>query len=94
MSAADKPNPFPTKTRLKLMREIADGELRHYHFIRPETRNKVTDGLKTAAVRELVDASPPLADLGEADFFNNSPVTLTDAGREYLDTYGKNGADT
>lgn len=89
--SAPNGRPYPTPTRLKLMREIAAGELRHYHFLRPATRNNVTDGLKTVACKELADAG--LVDLGEADFFQTSPVTLTDAGREYLDAYGKNGAD-
>lgn len=84
--------PKPTPPRLNLMRRIADGELVHYHFVRPETRNKVTDGLYTDAVRKLVDAK--LAHLGEPDDFLTSIVRLTDNGRQYLDTYGKNGADT
>lgn len=89
---SDKPRPYPTPTRLRLLRHIAAGELVHYHFIRPETRNRVTDGLYTAAVAELVAAD--LADLGAPDDGLQSDVRLTESGRQYLDTYGKNGADT
>lgn len=84
--------PYPTPNRLKVLREIEAGELRHYHFIRAQTVNKVTDRLRTAIVDEFVAAG--LADRGEPDDFNRSIVALTTDGRQYLDTYGKNGATT
>lgn len=88
-----KPRPYPTPTRLQLLEDIAAGKVEHYPFIRPETSNQVTGNLCTARVKEFVDAG--LADYGDqADDTNHSTVRLTDAGRTYLDTYGKNGATT
>lgn len=92
--------PYPTPTRLKLMGWIVEGEkdptqrrgVKHWHFIKPETRDLPTDRNVTVRVAELVAAG--LAEIPAPDEFNTSMVRLTDAGRQYLDTYGKNGADT
>ena len=99
---AENPNgrPYPTPTRLKLMRWITEGDndttgrkgVKHWHFIRPETHDLATDRNVTARVAELVDAG--LAEIPPADEFNTSIVRLTEAGRQYLDTYGKNGPNS
>lgn len=94
----EKPHPHPTPTRLRLMRQIADGAqkpehgVKHWHFIRPQTRYLVTDTNVTVRVDELVRAG--LAEIPAPDDFNTSMVRLTEAGQQYLNTYGKNGDGT
>lgn len=87
----DSPKPHPTPNRLIVMREIQRGELRYYDWkLRPRAWNTVTDRERTAIVAEFIHAG--LAEPGTpepgADY---SAVRLTDAGTEYLKTYGKNG---
>lgn len=93
---ADSPKPpngvpYPTPNRLHVLREAARGELRYYHWIEPRTWNTVTDRERTAIVTTFIAAKlaePGIRETG-ADY---STVALTDAGRQYLNTYGKNGA--
>lgn len=82
----EKPALYPTKTRLRLVQAIPAGRIRHWHFIKPETRDDATDGLLTARVAELVTVG--LATLGEPNEHNYSIVSLTPAGEEWLQTYG------
>lgn len=79
---------YPTKTRLKLAKDISvpGGRIRHWHWLRPETRNRFTDSVVTARVAEFVAAG--LADLGEPNEYDQSTVSLTPAGEEWLNTHG------
>jgi hypothetical protein len=88
------PKLYPTPTRLKLMRWIAGSPgVKHWHFAKPLTHDLATDRNVTVRVAELVAAG--LAEIPPAeDGFTTSMVRLTEAGAEYLDTYGKNGAGT
>lgn len=89
---ADKDIPFPTRHRLDLGHSIANGWIRHYHWVSPSTFHTITGREVTSRVRELVEGR--LAVVGEADDSNTSFVRLTEQGEAWLDTYGKNGADT
>lgn len=84
----EKPALYPTPTRLKLAKDISvpGGRIRHWHFLRPETRNRFTDALVTARVAEFVTAG--LAELGEPNEYEQSTVSLTPAGEEWLTKYG------
>lgn len=79
---AESALPYPTPTRLRLADAIAAGEITHYHFLRPETRNTVTDGLMTMRVAELVAAG--LAEIPPGDFFQTSKVRLTPDGMAWV----------
>lgn len=77
----------PTPTRVRLARDIHDRLIRHWHFVKPETRDDATDRLVTARVAELVTAG--LAVLGTPlAGFQTSIVALTPAGEEWLAKYG------
>jgi hypothetical protein len=91
VSDSPKPVLHPTKNRLRLMGWIVSKSgVKHWHFIRPDTYDVATNRKVTDRVAELVRAG--LAEIPAPDEFNTSMVRLTEAGQQYLDTYGKNGA--
>ena len=47
---------FPTQTRLKVFAEVAAGEVRWFHFVTPEARNRCTDRVRTAEIRAMAEA--------------------------------------
>lgn len=81
--AEQKPDPYPTPTRLKLARGIERGEVRHYPWAQPWTLWAPYDRKVTADVAVFV--APGLAEYGPQDAAGWQPVVLTDAGRAWLE---------
>lgn len=73
---------YPTPTRRRLAQAIADGQVRHYHHVKPWTCNTATDRKVTRDVGDLVKYG--IARLGIADLGDWSTVRLTPAGQQWL----------
>ena len=84
----------PTKARLRLMRDIRDGKVVEYTTETPPLIFSPTeDRAVTARVAELAAAGLVTRDTTVHQTYFKIPA-LTAAGEAWLDTYGKNRADT
>ena len=83
----------PTKARLRLMRDIRDGKVVEYTTETPALIFSPTeDRAVTARVEELARAGLVTRDTPVHTYFKIPALTAD--GEAWLDTYGKNGADT
>ena len=83
---AAKPVPYPTPTRLQLVRDIKAGHVRFYPFSSPWFCRTYDDRNVSVRVQLLIQAG--LVDRGEPQEHNYSIVSLTPAGEEWLTKYG------
>ena len=79
--------PLPyTNRRGRVARAMLARQVKHWHFIQPETHDLVTGAVVTETAAELVLAG--IASYGEKTEFNTSLPFVTPAGEEWLKTYG------
>lgn len=85
MTAEELP---PTPARRRVADAIQRGKVRWYAHIKPFALwAELAAGIystKTATVREMAAADPPIAVIPDLPAGDYGPVTLTDAGRSWL----------